>query len=269
MADREQAQFHDHFSERAPGYAIYRPTYPRELVDYLSDLTIGASAQSSISPGEILIRGTAWEAGCGSGQLTHVLAERFERVIATDASADQIAQARPHPRAEYRVARADASGLPDHAADLAIAAQAAHWFDLDAYYAEVRRVVRPGGFVALVVYGIHVTDDPHIDRIVKHFYGQILGPFWPPQRRFVEEGYQTMPFPFDEISSPRFEMRAEWTLAEMLGYVQTWSAVGALARTKGRAEIDAFREEVSIAWGNSQTKRTIRWPLSMRLGRCF
>ncbi len=265
MADREQARFHDHFSERAPGYAIYRPSYPRELVDYLMDRVVGVWI--SANPKNKRIGGIAWEAGCGSGQLTHVLAERFERVFATDASADQIAQAKPHPRAEYRVARADASGLPDHAADLAIAAQAAHWFDLDAYYAEVRRVVRPGGFVALVVYGIHATDDPQIDSIIKHFYGTTLGEFWLPQRRLVEEGYRTMPFPFDEIPSPQFEMRAEWTLVEMLGYVETWSAVGALSRAKGRAQIDAFREEIAIAWGNPQTRRTVRWPLSMRLGR--
>ncbi len=268
MGDRGQPQFHDHFSERAPGYAIYRPSYPRDLVDFLADLTVGKSSQSSISASESLARGAVWEAGCGSGQLTRALAERFDRVVATDASPDQIARARPHPRVEYRVARAEASGLPDGVADLAVAAQAAHWFDLDGYYSEVRRVVRGGGVIALVVYGIPITEDASIDRIVKRFYSRTLEPYWPPQRRMVEEGYRTMPFPFEEIPSPQFEMRVEWTLAEMLGYVETWSAVGALARAKGRARIDAFREEVSNAWGNPNSRRFVRWPLSMRLGRC-
>jgi hypothetical protein len=118
------------------------------------------------------------------------------------------------------------------------------------------------------VYGIHVTDDPQIDKIVKHFYFDTLAGFWPPQRRMVEDGYRTIPFSFDEVPSPQFEMRVEWTLAEMLGYVETWSAVGALAKASGRARIDAFREEVSNAWSNPSLRRTVRWPLSLRVGRC-
>ncbi len=253
-----QSEFHDHFSQRAAGYATYRPHYPQALVDFLFHLTAGPARQS---------KATVWESGCGSGQLTHDLADRFDHVIATDASADQIAQTKPHPHVEYRIARAEASGLPDQSVDLAVAAQAAHWFDLDAYSAEVRRVVRGGGLVALIVYGIHITDDAKIDPIVKRFYHEALSAFWPPQRRFVEEQYRTIPFPFDEVSSPMFEMRAEWNLSEMLGYVETWSAVGALAKAKGRAPIEMFRDEVSAAWGGAHSRRVIRWPLSMRLGR--
>lgn len=267
MANSDKDKFHDHFSQRAPGYAIYRPTYPHELVDFLSELIDGRSSFSSTIRTSGSAETIVWEAGCGSGQLSGALAERFDRIIATDASPDQIAHARPHSRVEFRVARAEESGLPDHSIDLAIAAQAAHWFDLEKYYAEVRRVMRSGGFVALVVYGIHITDDPQIDTVVKRFYSVTLAGHWPPQRRFVEEGYRTLAFPFDEISSPQFEMRADWTLAEMLGYVETWSATGALAKTQGREKIEDFRNEVSNAWGDPQSRRTIRWPLSMRLGR--
>jgi len=257
-----QSPFHDHFSERAPGYAAYRPGYPRELVDYLfdsvtRDLTM-ASANSQ----------TVWEAGCGSGQLTQVLAERFQRVIATDASAEQIARAEPHRNVEYRITLADASGLPDHSVELAVAAQAAHWFDLDRYYEEVRRVVRPGGLVALIVYGIHISDDPKIDKVVKEFYGPTLSAYWPPQRKLVEEEYRTIPFPFAEIHAPKFEMKADWNLEEMLGYVETWSAVGVMAKAEGRGPIDEFRRELGDAWKDKQVRRTIRWPLSMRMGRC-
>ncbi len=266
MGDPGQPGFHDHFSQRAPGYAIYRPTYPPELVDFLFDLTNKELDRDTSSPGSKFTP-TVWEAGCGSGQLTSALAKRFPRIIATDASADQIAQSSPLPNVEFRVARAEASGLPDHSVNLAIAAQAAHWFDLEAYYAEVRRVVRPGRFVALVVYGIHVTDDPRIDPIIKHLYRETLAAFWPPQRRLVEEGYLSLPFSFDTIPAPRFNMRADWSLARMLGYIETWSAVAALVKAKGRAQIDAFREDVAVAWGEPDSVRSIHWSLSMRLGR--
>jgi ubiquinone/menaquinone biosynthesis C-methylase UbiE len=268
MDDIGQSGFLDHFSERAPGYAIYRPTYPPELVNFLFDLIHEGSRHETSSP-QPECPVTVWEAGCGSGQLTGALAKCFPQIIATDASSDQIAQAKPVPNVDFRVARADESGLADHSVDLAIAAQAAHWFDLNAYYEEVRRVVRPGGFVALITYGIHLTDNPEIDRVMKHFYRETLAAYWPPQRRFVEEGYRSLPFPFEEIVSPGFEMRAEWSLAEMLGYVESWSAVAALikAKGKGRAQMDAFREELAVAWGAPESKRSIRWPLSMRLGR--
>lgn len=255
----DRPKFHDHFSERACGYAKFRPHYPRELIEYLARQTKNAVERSG--------PWTVWEAGCGSGQLSVGLAEFFDRVIATDASADQIAQAPAHPRIEFRVARAEASGLGERSVDLAVAAQAAHWFDLDGYYAEVRRVVRPGGLVGLVVYGIHVADDPAIDNIVKQFYRQTLAAYWPPQRRLVEEEYRTLPFPLEEMPTSRFEMRERWTRDEMLGYVETWSATTALAKASGRETIDAFRDTVAAAWGDAESRRTIRWPLALRLGK--
>jgi len=266
-ADPGRPAFHDHFSHRAEGYALYRPHYPPELVDFLFDLTARARPKKvdEADPGQP--RGEVWEAGCGSGQLTQELARRFEFVYATDASPKQIAQTTSIPRVEYRVAPADQSGLPDQSVDLAVAAQAAHWFDLDTYYAEVRRVVRAGGHIALIVYGIHATDDPRIDAIVQRFYHETLRGFWPSQRRFVEDEYRTIPFPFEERAAPRFEMVAHWPLPEMLGYVETWSAVGELSKAKGRSAIESFRAEMAVVWGEPASRRTIRWPLTMRLGR--
>lgn len=263
--EKKVADFYDHFSHRAEGYAHYRPHYPPELCDFLFDLTNPSNDRAASLTNRPF--GTVWEAGCGSGQFTLDLAERFAFVYATDASEKQIAHARSHPRVEYRVARAESSGLPDRSVDLAVAAQAAHWFDLEGYYAEVRRVVRPGRHIALIVYGIHSTDDVRIDPIVKLFYHETLRCFWPPQRRLVEEEYKTIPFPFDELPSPRFEMRANWNLSEMLGYVETWSAVGELVKAKGRAEVDSFRTQMAKAWGEPDLRKIIHWPLSMRLGR--
>jgi SAM-dependent methyltransferase len=244
--------FADHFSDRAAGYAAHRPRYPRALVDFLADAAPG--------------RERAWEAGCGSGQLTVGLAARFDRVIATDPSAEQLAHAPPHPRIEYRIATAEASGLPDRCADLAVAAQAAHWFDLEGYYAEVRRVARPGAVVALVCYDLlRVGDD--VDPIIARFYTDVLGPYWPPERRHVEDGYRSLPFPFDEIPAPDLEMRAEWTLADLLGYVRTWSAVRALERAEGTGAVEALEEELVREWGDGGAPRPVRWPLAVRAGR--
>lgn len=244
--------YKDHFSSRAAGYAAHRPGYPPELVRWLA-------AQAPR-------RELAWDAGCGSGQLSAGLAEEFDRVIATDASAEQIARATAHPKIDYRCARAEASGLPDGVVDLAVAAQAAHWFDLAAWYAEVRRVARPEGLVALVSYGMLHVDDA-LGAIVGRFYADVLGPYWPFERRHVEEGYRSLPFPFAEIEVPHFEMRAEWALAGLLGYIETWSAVGALVAAEGSERVETFREEVAAAWGDERRVREIRWPLALRAGR--
>ncbi len=245
-------RFTDRYAERAVEYAAHRPTYPAALVDFLAD----AAPR----------RGLAWDAGCGSGQLSVPLAVRFARVIATDASAAQLAQAMPRSTVEYRCAPAEASGLPDAAVDVATAAQAAHWFDLPAYYTEVRRVARPGAIVALVSYGL-MTVAQDVDPVIGHFYATVAGPYWPPERRHVEDGYRSLPFPFDELEAPRLEIRMSWTLAELVAYVETWSAVGAMRQVRGDAPLEAFRRDLARAWGSAAARRPIRWPLSLRVGR--
>ncbi len=211
-------------------------------------------------------RDVVWDAGCGSGQLSTLLAARFARVIATDASADQIAQARAHAGVEYRQAGAEASGLDGGSVDLAVAAQAAHWFDLPRYYAEVRRVVRPGGLVALLAYGVvHVDRD--LSAIVDRFYWQTLAGFWPQERRIVEEGYRSLPFPFAELAVPPFTMTATWSLAELLGYVRTWSAVQAIERERGGAAYTGFTRALGAVWGDPAERRPVHWDLALRLGR--
>ena len=211
-------------------------------------------------------RQAAWDAGCGSGQLSTILPARFARVIATDPSADQIAQARAHPAVEYRQASAEASGLEAGSVDLAVAAQAAHWFDLPRYYAEVGRVVRPGGLVALLAYGV-----VHVDRdliaIVDRFYWQTLAGFWPQERKIVEEGYRSLPFPFPELQAPAFAMTATWSLAQLLGYVRTWSAVQVIERARGGDAYAGFARALTAAWGDPDRSRAVRWDLAVRAGR--
>jgi SAM-dependent methyltransferase len=195
-----------------------------------------------------------------------LLAERFAWVVATDASAQQVANAERRANVEYRVAPAEASGLDGGSVDLVVAAQAAHWFNLPAFYAEARRVSRPPGVVALVTYGIIEMDEP-VDALVKQFYRDVVGPYWPPERRHVEEGYRSFEFPFTEFAAPPLAIEAAWTLDAFSGYVDTWSAVKAAEAALGRGPIERFREELASAWGDPATRRPLRFPLSLRVGR--
>lgn len=246
------ATFADHFSDRAEGYAAHRPGYPAALVDLLAE----AAPR----------RGLAWEGGCGSGQLSVSLAERFRRVIGTDASREQLARADRHPRVAYRCELAERSSLPARSVDLAVAAQAAHWFDLGTYYGEVRRVAAPGAAVALVTYGL-LRVDAAVDAAVDSFYAGALEGHWPPERRHVESAYRSLPFPFEEIETPEMEERRRWRAADVIGYVETWSAVRSLEGA-GRGEaLEAFRRALREAWGDPEEPRSVRWPLAARLGR--
>jgi len=249
--------FKDHFSE-TPGYAAYRPTYPAALVSYLASISPSASC--------------ALDCGCGTGQLSVLLADKFHQVIATDASEAQIHNAQARPGVAYRVAKAEQSGLPPASVDLITVAQAAHWLDLEKFYEEVRRVARPTAVVALITYGIldiegGVEKVDSVDKVVKHFYSDVIGPYWPPERRLVEEGYRTLPFPFEELAAPALAIEASWRLQDLVGFVDTWSAVRAAEKKVGRAPFEQFRSQVTEAWGHPETRRAVRWPLALRVGR--
>jgi len=245
------AAFKDHFSERAAGYASYRPHYTPELAQWIA----------SIAPARHL----AWDAGCGSGQLSTLLGDRFERVIATDASREQIAQAGPHPRVEYRVEPAERSSLPDHSVDAISVAQAIHWLNLDEFYAEARRVARPAGVIVLVAYGIAVID-PAVDVVIDRFYSGDLDGYWPPERKHIETGYRDIPFPFERVPAPQpMHLSVDWDIDQMLGYISTWSAVRAVDKAKGSATTAQFAERLRAVWGSK--RRNVRWPLVLIAGK--
>lgn len=245
--------FKDHFSTHNAGYAAHRPTYPHALVDFLAEAAPG--------------RELALDVGCGTGQFSALLPERFARVVATDASAQQIASATPHERVAYHVAPAEQSGLPEASTDLITVAQAAHWLDLEAFYAEVRRIARPCGVIALITYGVLHVEDATTDAVAQRFYYDVVGPYWPPERRHVEGGYRALPFPFMALDAPALDIEVTWKLADLVGYTDTWSAVRAAEKAVGRAPIDAFHAELAAAWGDPDTPRRVRWPLSLRVGR--
>lgn len=243
--------FKDLFSAQSADYARYRPTYPPELFAWLA----------SVAPA----RGCAVDVATGNGQAALLLAPHFTRVIGLDASAAQVAEATPHPRISYGVAPAEATGLDAGSADVLTVAQAFHWFQQARFFAEAERVLRPGGVLAVWCYGF-MDMDPAIDTVVQHLYADIVGPYWEPERRLVEDGYDSVSFPFQRLDAPPFETVLEWTLDGLLGYLRTWSAVRAYAREHDIDPVAALAPDFTRAWGGVAT-RTARWPLSVHASR--
>lgn len=243
--------FKDHFSQQAPDYARYRPDYPPQLFAWLA----------GVAPA----RGTAWDCGTGSGQAAVSLAAHFERVIATDPSRSQLAHAQPHPRVEYRVAPAEVSPLDTASVDLVTVAQAIHWFDLERFYAEARRVLRPGGVIAAWTYTL-LDVEAGIDELLTDFYRNVVGPYWPPERRMVDDRYRSLPFPFEPIEAPVFEIRTEWSRDDLLGYLGTWSATRACMKAENADPLVAFARRLAPLWPDPGLVKTLRWPLHLRVG---
>ena len=240
----------DHFSSVAPLYAVARPSYPPELITYLAELAPG--------------RHLAWDCGTGSGQAAVPLAAEFERVVATDPSEAQLRHAAVEPRVEYRVGAEAASGLPDGSCDLVTVAQAAHWLNLPAFYAEADRVLRPRGVLALWGYAkIHVL--PEVDAFVAWFEHQRVGRHWPPGRELATGEYRSLAFPYVRIAAPAFVMTRHWTAAEFLAYVATWSAVDRCRQAEGQDPVPELAAKLEPLWGDS--RREVCWPLHMIVGR--
>ena len=242
----------DHFSAHAADYARHRPSYPPELFIWLAQ--------------QCPARDLAWDCATGNGQAARALADQFERVHATDLSAEQVAQATPHPRIDYRTAPAEASGLADHSCDLVAVAQALHWFCNDSFYAEVKRVLKPGGLFAAWTYTL-LQGEPELNAMMTDFHGNVVGPYWPAERRWVDLGYRDMPFPFEDIATPEFEIRLDWTLADLLAYVRTWSATQRCIRETGADPCVAFGERLKEVWPDPETRKAIIWPIVLRCGR--
>ena len=242
--------FKDLFSEQADRYAQFRPSYPADLFRCLASL--------------VQERKFAWDCGCGNGQAAVELADHFERVIATDSSEKQLENSLRHPSVVYRQTSAEDSGLEAKSVDLIVAAQSFHWFEWDRFYKEVKRVSKAGGVLALWCYGL-ARISPEVDVVVLRFYRDILGSYWGKERRLVEEGYRNVPFPFQEIKPPRFEMMAQWSLDQLVGYLGTWSALQAFIKENSTNPLELVYPELKVAWGNG-SERNVQWELAMRVG---
>lgn len=244
--------FPDHFSTRSSGYAAFRPTYPDPLFGWLA--------------GQCRSRTLAWDCATGSGQAVAGLASRFDRVIATDGSASQIEHAPAFPNVEYRVATAEESGLPDQSVDLVTVAQSLHWFDHPRFFAEVRRVSRPGAVVACWMYNL-MRVAPALDRVVDRLYVDVVGPFWPGNRKLIDGNYRDVAFPFPALPAPPFEMESAWDFDHLVGYLRTWSAVTRYVAANGADPVTLVEADLLEAWGARDRTRVVRWPLVLLVGR--
>lgn len=240
--------FAEHFRTIAKQYAEFRPRYPEAIVDLLAEHCASHEL--------------AWDAGCGNGQLTVLLARRFARVIGTEPAPEQLAHAEQAPRVEYILSKAELPMLAPHSVDLAVAAQAAHWFHWPRYVAELDRVTRPGAVVALVSYGI-LRVDGEAGALVDRYYHETVAPFWPPERRHVENGYRDLPWPWAEIEAPSIEMTALWTRDELAGYIATWSATVKMLQSLGPEPYVALCDALARVWPDGE-RRVVSWPLLVR-----
>lgn len=242
----------DNFSGHSSDYARYRPTYPDELFHFLYEHLDSYEA--------------AWDCGTGNGQVAVKLAAQFKQVYATDLSKNQLAQAPAHPNITYRVERAEEAAFDDHSMDLITVAQAIHWFDFDVFYAVVNRVLKPGGLLAVLGYTLLTVDDA-VDVVIHQIYEDILGDeYWDPERKYIEERYQTIPFPLTDVEVPKFTQSLTWSYDQLLGYLNTWSAVKHYIHRQGANPVDSLEPDLRRAWGTDDRK-VVYFPILLRVGR--
>lgn len=243
--------FHDHFSAQAACYARHRPTYPAELFAWLATITPG--------------RRRALDVATGNGQAAMGLAAHFTQVVASDASRAQLRARQRQAPVAYLVAHAAEQPLGASQFDLVTVAQALHWFALEPFYTEVRRLLRPGGLLAVWSYALGDFGDD-VNRVVQRYYHDVVGTYWPPERRHIETGYRTLPFPFAAREAPPFAMTAAWDLPALHGYLSSWSASQRYREALAREPLDVIAADLRAAWGDPVRPRAVHWPLALKVG---
>lgn len=239
------------FSGVSEEYAASRPLYPPELFEWLASC--------------VHHREAAWDAATGNGQAALGLATHFTRVIATDVSPSQVQYAKQHPRIEYRVAPAEASGLAADSVDLVVAAAAIHWFDLDRFYMEVDRVVRRGGLLAAWTYHVaHVG--PPLDRVLWPFYRDVVARHFAPGARMVDACYEGLTLPGKQLPAPTFRVSVRWSADEVLRFVRTWSGVQSYMVATKKDPVAQIARAVRDVFGGDSVQE-VSWPLYIRAAK--
>lgn len=240
----------DNFSSQAKDYSKFRPTYPPEMIEYVVSFSKS--------------RGTALDVATGNGQLAKELAKYFNQVYATDMSQKQIDNAAHADNITYKVEPAEKTDFEDNQFDLITVAQAIHWFNFDAFYKEVKRLLKPDGIIAVLGYGLFQTNE-HSHKILSHFYHDIIGPYWDPERRYLDENYETIPFPFEELEVKKFQANFNWSFEQLTGYLETWSAVQHYRKKNNdKNPVDLIRIQLKESWEKNDNKVT--FPLLLRIG---
>ena len=239
----------DNFSQQAEAYARYRPQYPEALFAYMLSF--------------VKEKNCAWDCGTGNGQSAQVLCRHFETVMATDISQKQINNAYKAPNIFYSVAPAEKTNIAANCVDLITVSQALHWFNFKLFYTEINRVAKPGAVIAAWTYSLlKIADD--IDAVINDYHFITLKKYWDAERKYVDEHYSTIPFPFKKIDSPEFYIENLWTLADLEGYLNTWSALQKFITAEGYSPVRAIIEKIQPVWGSSE-KRRIIFPLHLLL----
>jgi ubiquinone/menaquinone biosynthesis C-methylase UbiE len=240
----------DNFSVQSAGYAQFRPTYPSELYDFLFSLL---SEQH-----------TAWDCATGNGQVARELARNFTDVYGTDISQNQLSHAVQKDNITYLLQSSDKSTFEDNTFDLITVAQAIHWFNFDAFYAEVKRTLKPFGVFAAFGYGVMQINE-ELDIIIHKLYKTILGPYWDEERKYIDQGYHTLPFPFQEVPVPELSIKTSWNFEQLSGYLNTWSAVQHYKKANDSNPLDLVISDLQDAWGDAE--RDVIFPILMRVGK--
>lgn len=241
----------DNFSTQSDKYAKFRPTYPSDLFEFLNE--------------NVQEKRNAWDCGTGNGQVAFELAKTFDNIFATDISQQQIDNALQADNILYSLQPAEQTNFDNELFDLVVVAQAIHWFHFEKFYAEVKRTAKENALFCVVGYG-RLEISKQIDNVIEDFYNNIIGKYWDKERKYIDENYQTIPFPFDEIQTPNFAITKHWTLEHLIGYLNTWSAVKHFIKQNNYNPVDKLQKDIEQLWGNEPIKQ-VQFPLLLRVGR--
>lgn len=239
----------DNFSSKSRDYRKYRPAYPPEIFDYIKEHLKGFDK--------------AWDCGTGNGQVAGELSSFFREIEATDISENQLKNAVKKENINYSIQPAEETNFNDNEFDLVICAQAVHWFNFDNFYAEVKRCLKPEGIIVILGYGLF-RSNPGTNKVIESFYNQIIGPYWDSERNYLDENYQTIPFPFVELPAPEFQQTYEWSIEHLLGYLRTWSAVKHYKRINNEDPLALIEDELRKVFG---TRNRVIFPVLFKMGK--
>lgn len=242
----------DLFSNQASLYAQYRPGYPPELFEYILQ--------------HVKDKQQAWDCATGNGQAAVELAKYFDKVAATDISEKQLQQALPHEKITYSVSTAEQTSFADNSFDCITVAQAYHWFKFDAFAQEVTRVAKPAAVVAIWGYSLVVCEDAVLNALINTFYRETVGAYWDKERRYVDDHYTTVPFPYEPLPAKEFQINVQWNKQQLIGYFNTWSSVQHFIKANGHNPVNELAALIDEVWQGDDTKN-FYFPLFLKLGR--